>query len=194
MKSALGAVVVERWIMKDILKPKAISLPPAERFAFPFHIANLAYEISVVRDRLGVSPYQDFVDGLGDADYWAFEYPCGLRLLFEFIHPIGSGMNGYANVFADLPEIGHGLRHIPFPQIVHGCSTLKDNGAEINALLDREPWATSLATLHHFQVWRQGDDGNQMPVDTPTSERDAKCRVQELESHGHKQIYWYSRV
>ena len=103
-------------------------------------------------------------------------------------------MKGYASVFADIPEIEYGLRHIPFPQIVQSRLTLKDNEAAINALLDREPWTTSLATIHHFQVWRQGDDGNQMPVAPPTSERDAKCRVQELESHGHKQIYWYSRV
>lgn len=42
------------------------------------------------------------------------------------------------------------------------------------------------------RVWRQGDDGNQMRVGTLTSERAAKCRIAELESHKHKQTYWYT--
>ena len=67
------------------------------------------------------------------------------------------------------------------------------NAREIEGYYSREPWATSLATLTAFQVWGQGDDGNAMPVGFPTSERDAKCWVAELELHGHKQTYWYGR-
>ncbi len=50
-----------------------------------------------------------------------------------------------------------------------------------------------LRELEAFQVWRQGDDGNQVKVGAPTTKRDADCWVAELESHHHKQIYWVSR-
>lgn len=172
--------------------PSPIALPPTQEFAFPFRIASLKYDLALAKHHFGESPWQNFVDGLGDADYWAFEYPCGLRMLFEFIHPLGVGMVGYANVFADLPETEHGLRHLTFPKSLVTPAAPESNAHEIETLSTREPWSTLLATLHGFQVWRQGDDGNQMPVGEPTTERDARCRVKELESHGHKQIYWYT--
>lgn len=172
--------------------PSPITLPPADAHAFPFHIAILRYDLVLAKSLLGEPTSHGCVDGLGDADYWAFEYPCGLRLLYEFIHPIGEGAAGYANAFGDLPEIAHGMRHLPFPKPALTPATLDDNSREIEAYSSREPWATPLTTLHSFQVWRQGDDGNEMPVGQPTTERDARCWVEELESHGHKQIYWYT--
>lgn len=84
--------------MTQSLSPIHFALPPAEKHAFPFHIANLTCEIELAHEVLGPPPYKDFVDGLGDADYWAYCYSCGLRLLFEFIHPLGAGMQGQANV------------------------------------------------------------------------------------------------
>ncbi|MEM7316101.1 MAG: hypothetical protein AAF497_23450, partial [Planctomycetota bacterium] len=73
-------------------------------------------------------------------------------------------------------------------------SSLDGNKREIAAYSSLEPWATQLANLKALQVWRQGDDGNPMPVGHPTSERAARCWAAELESHGHKQIYWWETV
>ena len=44
-----------------------------------------------------------------------------------------------------------------------------------------------------WTVWRQGDDGNPFPVRTRLSEDAADRLVAELESHGHKQLYWKER-
>ena len=174
-------------------QPTPIALPPVEKLAFPFHIANLQYDLDLAKSMLGDPTHRDWVDGLGDADYWAFAYPCGLRIAYEYIEPLGTGMAGYANMFADLPEIEHAIRHLPFPTSLQTPSTLDANSREIEAFSEMEPWAAPLATITAFQVWRQGDDGNAMPVGHPTSERDAKCWVAELESHGHKKTYWYDR-
>ena len=172
----------------------AIELPLSEKHVFVFHIASLTYNIDSARSLFGPSRFQDFVDGLGDADYWAFQYPCGMKLLYEFIHPLGPKMNGLANVFGDLPEFEHGRRHIPFANDTIEISTVETNQHEIKHCKIAEPWATRMATLDSFQVWRQGDEGNVMSVGFPTSERDAQCWVHELESHGHKQIYWYTNL
>ena len=44
-----------------------------------------------------------------------------------------------------------------------------------------------------WTVWRQDDIGNRFPVDSFPSQEAAKRLAQELESHGHKQLYWVSR-
>lgn len=168
-----------------------IDLPRSEQYAFIFHIARLTCDIGVLEGQFGPPQFRSFVDGLGDADYWAFLHPCGMRLAYEFIHPLNSDSRGIANVLADLPELEHGRRHIPFPHDTI-VSAGESNAAELATLQKIEPWATALSTLAAFQVWRQGDDGNQIPVGLPTSERDAQCWVRELESHGHKQLYWYT--
>ena len=41
-----------------------------------------------------------------------------------------------------------------------------------------------------WNVWRQGDDGNEFIVDRGLTKQAADERVAELESHGHKQLYW----
>jgi len=150
--------------------PKPITLPPEEKHAFPFHIANLQYDLTLAKSLLGEPTYQDLVEGLGDADYWAFAYPCGLRLAYEFIRPLSDGMLGIANVMGDLPEIEHAIRHLPFPRSVQTPATLDSNSREIEAFSSLEPWAKQLTKL------------------------DAKCWVAELESHGHKQTYWYTHT
>ena len=144
-----------------------IEIPPSEKYVFAFHIANLTYNIDFARNLFGPSPFQDFVDGLGDADYWAFQYPCGMKLLYEFIHPLGPKMAGYANVFGDIPEFEHGRRHIPFAKDTIEISTVDTNKLEMAHCKVTEPWATKMATLDSFQVWRQGDDGNVMSVGGP---------------------------
>jgi len=171
-----------------------IELPAPEKHLFLFHIANLDYDINHAREQFGPSPYQEFVDGLGEADYWAFTYPCGIKLAYEFIHPLAPNLRGYANVYGDLPEISHGVRHIPFSNNLIHPSSPETNKLEIEHFKTVDPWATKMASLASFQVWRQGDDGNKIRVGESTSKRDAECWVKELESHGHKQLYWYTVV
>lgn len=167
----------------------------AENASIPFHIGLVKCSMESVHQVLGEPHFQEWVDGLGDGDYWAFEYPCGMQLGFLFIHALGRGSGLEAPsgiVFGDLPEIQHGMRHVPFPSSCQTASTLEANAKEIEAYSKNDdPRAQQLGNLHAFQVWRQGDDGNEMPVGAPTTERDAKSWVQELESHGHKQMYWF---
>jgi hypothetical protein len=172
-----------------------IDLPLAEKHAFVFHIARLNCDRGALQSQFGPPQFRDFVDGIGDAEYWAFLYPCGMKLLYEFTHGLGlaPASNGFANVYGDLPEFEHARRHIPF-SLDLSLSSGEANAAEIAAFRKIEPWATVISSLNAFQVWRQGDDGNEMPVGLPTSQRDAQCWVNELESHGHKQMYWYSSL
>jgi len=152
----------------------------------------LAFDSSpeAAAEKLGPPMLTDWVDGLGQADFWAFEFPCGLRIAFEFLHVAKSG-----RLIADSPEIDHILRHIPFSASEYVRIDDAALQSELKRLLEAFPEHRSeIESLHSFQVWRKGDDGNSFPIGDATSERDAKCRVQQLESLGHKQFYWYSLV
>lgn len=48
--------------------------------------------------------------------------------------------------------------------------------------------------MENCQVWRMGDDGNEMPVRYATSITDTRCITSELESRNHKQVFWYTDV
>ena len=139
---------------------------------------------------LGPAMFTDLVDGLGPADFWGFEYPCGLQVVFEFLHESGGG-----RIIADSPEIEHILRHIPFP--AESCIRVDQECMETEltqrllAFPDRQ---SEIESLHSFQVWRQGTDGNPFKVGSPTSKRDAECWVNQLDSLGHHQHYWCERV
>ena len=127
--------------------------------------------------------------GLGDADYWAVEFECGLKLSFEFFHQSGGG-----SVLSDLPCVQHVRRHLR-----HWDHELVDYPIETfapdrNGMIERfASEIPALLELDAYQVWRQGDDGNQVKVGALTTKRDADCWVAEFESHHHKQIYWVSR-
>ena len=125
-------------------QPSTIAFNAGEKQAFPFHIANLQYDFDLAKSLLGDPTHREWVDGLGKASYWAFAYPCGLRLAYEYIEPLGLGMTGIANVLADLPEITHAVRHIPFPDSVQSPSTLEANVREFEALSKMGLCAASL--------------------------------------------------
>lgn len=185
----------------------ALRLPPEVLDMISFHTAKpLSFPVqfpdvpaclvycSVSREmaniRLGPPILTDWVDGLGKADFWAFEYPCGLQVAFEFLHESTGG-----RILADSPEIEHVLRHIPFSE--SECARIDEIAlqSELKLLLSGYPdRRDEIDSLHSFQVWRQGDDGNSFKIGDPTSERDAKCRVQQFESLAHKQLYWYSKI
>jgi hypothetical protein len=48
-------------------------------------------------------------------------------------------------------------------------------------------------SANHWTVWRQDDNGNRFPVESFPDLNAAEQLAQELESHGHKQLYWVSR-
>jgi hypothetical protein len=168
---------------------KPLSFPVRFPDVPPFLVfCNVSRQVAA--DRLGPPMLIDWVDGLGNADFWAFEYPCGLQVVFEFVHESNGG-----RVVADSPEVDHVLRHIPFTS--SECITVDESAlqSEIQRMLSAFPERrTEIEFLHSFQVWRQGDDGNSFRVGEPTSERDAKCRVQQFEALAHKQLYWYLSV
>ncbi len=173
--------------MKKPVKVKPLSFPvPFPDVPLYLLYGNVSRQI--VTQRLGPPMLTDRQDGVGLTDFWAFEYPCGLQVAFECVHECQG-----VRILADAPEIDHVLRHIPLA--ASECSRIGDEKLEselrllMSAFPERRP---SIETLHAFQVWRQGDDGNAFKVGEPTSERDAKCRMQQLESLGHKQTYWYS--
>jgi hypothetical protein len=126
----------------------------------------------------------------GEVDYWGFEYSCGLRVVCAFDREQGNG-----RVLADMPEIDHVIRHLPFPRHRLQSQSVSFIQAQIEAASQhKNSRCQQIADRGLYQVWRQGDDGNAMPVGQPTTERAANCWVAELESHGHKQIYWASTV
>lgn len=135
-------------------------------------------------------PHVDSLGGLGDADYWAVEFDCGLKVAFEFLHH-GNG----CTVFATEPVPQHVERHLS-----HWRNELNEKPAETfergrSHLIEKPVTEIPESTeIQAYQLWRQGDDGNQVRVGFPTSLQDAQCWQAELESHQHKQMYWISRV
>lgn len=155
-----------------------------------FQVFWLDVERSAMSKWLGTEPYVAWVDGLGDADYWAIEFDCGLKISFEFLH---HGEQG--SVLATEPVPQHAGRHLSRwrtelseqpPELFE-----RDRDSMIESFAKEMP---ELSECDHFQLWRQGDDGNQVKVGIPTSRQDAECWSRELESHKHKQVYWVSRV
>lgn len=45
-----------------------------------------------------------------------------------------------------------------------------------------------------WTVWRQDDNGNRFVVEAGLTKPQARHLTSELESHGHKQLYWMTRV
>lgn len=128
-------------------------------------------------------------EGTGDADWWEFQHPCGLRLLYSVNH-----IDNLGAVCASLPEPEHAERHFPFRKTDYSFPGRTITDPHHDYTLNKyRATVSELNHLHEFQVWRMGDDGNEVPIGYPTSETDANCVVAELESHHHKQIYWISR-
>lgn len=142
-----------------------------------------------LHDYLQAEPVVASEPGLGDADYWAIQFNCGLKVLFEAYHDSQDVM-----VAADLPSVQHVARHLQHWDkhlVDESDRFVEDHDSMIQRFASEMP---ELNELKSYQVWRQGDDGNQVPIGSPTTKRDAECWVAEFESHRHKQIYWVSRV
>jgi hypothetical protein len=154
-----------------------------------FHVCQLNVLREDASSFFDVAPVVADEPGLGDADYWAVQFECGLELGFEFFH-----LSEGASVYADMPCPQHVRRHLRHwdGELVDVPPDMfaPDREAMIERFAGQNP---ALLELDAFQVWRQGDDGKQVKVGLPTTKRDAECWVAEFESHHHKQIYWVSR-
>jgi hypothetical protein len=153
----------------------------------------LVCQLNVTRNKASeffpVGPVVADEPGFGNADYWAVQFDCGLKLAFEFFHHCTGGL-----IYADLPCAQHVRRHLR-----HWDRNLIDVPREMQepdriAMIERfSQEMPELLELEAYQVWRQGDDGNPFTVGDPTTKRDAECCISSLESHFHKQIYWITR-
>lgn len=155
-----------------------------------FHVFELTVNRQAASKFFTVDPVVADEPGSGNADYWAVEFDCGLRVGFEFFHSYEG-----ASVYADLPCAQHARRHLRHwdRQLIEVPSdvTELDRTSMIERFWQEIP---ELLDLDEYQVWRQGDDGNPVSVGFPTTRRDAECWVAELESSFHKQIYWITRL
>lgn len=153
-----------------------------------FSLFTLNVERRKIHDYLDAEPVVANEPGLGNADYWAIQFDCGLKVLFEAFHDSPQVM-----VAADLPCPQHVERHLQHWRkalVDVSDQFLDDHASMIRRFSSEMP---ELEELRSYQVWRQGDDGNQVRCGLSTTKRDAECWLAEFESHHHKQIYWVSR-
>lgn len=175
--------------MKSNETPSRLSLPvPFE--PFPNYLLSFELPRQQVHKLFGPPHLTEWVDGLGNGDFWGLEFSCGLLVLIQFMHFTEVGI-----VTADSPEIDHVIRHLPICN--ENLYQIETNLLEeqLQRLLEYFPnRKMEIELLNCFQVWRQGEDGNPFKVGNPTSERDAGCIVKHFETLGHKQTYWYSKI
>ena len=66
-------------------EPKALTFPDALDGPW-FWVLDIALKRSEITEVLGPPHAMLPEDGTGDDDWWAFQYPCGLRLLYGVTH------------------------------------------------------------------------------------------------------------
>ena len=133
--------------------PKALAFP----VAFP-EVPAFLVEIQSTRNEahhnLGLPHLTNWVDGLGECDFWAYEYRCGLQVVYQFLH---DGQGGSA--LADSPEVNHVIRHSPFRQDL--CFPITQEG--LNLELDR-----LRSERQKLLYWMHSRFNGQMTMATPT--------------------------
>ncbi|MDX1926508.1 MAG: hypothetical protein SFV81_08320 [Pirellulaceae bacterium] len=175
MKHARSLDLVLSWIRYSAAKLPCCGAPHGQNLSKQF-----GYKIPPAGGNIPV----------GDADYWIIEYEFGLLLGFEFVHACDGG-----HVCATEPNVNHAVEHlVNWKQKIPVYS---DDAFKLDREWALEHFSKTMPESQHqacCQAWRQSDDGNPMTIGYPTSERDAKCLIRELESRGHKQIYWVENL
>ena len=174
-----------------------ISHDNATPLTFPVNFYDLPWAASIADTTLGelvelFGPPTGLHDpgDPGPMERWAFRYKCGLQLIYQL-----DAYNKQTVIFPDVPEIQHVALHLPFQRSRVTLIPESDLTEQLQFALKMHPQRQAeFNGLTVAQVWRQGDDGNQMPVDPPTSERAAKCRIEKFQTgqYKHKQSYWYT--
>lgn len=72
-----------------------------------FHVCLLNVKREKASEFFPVPPVVSDEPGLGEADYWAVQFDCGLKIAFEFFH-LSEGVS----VYSDLRCVQHVRRHI----------------------------------------------------------------------------------
>jgi hypothetical protein len=118
----------------------------------------------------------------GKYDLWACEFPCGLQVIITLLP---SHTDCGARSPEDLPsevwlrssdgDPGHLRCHLSLTEV---------EGWLGGERLGMPTWA----------VWRQDDNGIKAQVSIVTSRCEAERLRDELESRGHKQLYWIEQV
>jgi hypothetical protein len=175
----------------DVVRKLSFPVPFPDVPSCLIHLPNATCES--LREMLGAPQKTGWVDGLGDADFWAFEFECGLQVVIECLHTFRAKIG--ARVVADSPEIEHVQQHLSFLQ--EETRPISEDGLaeDVNRLVQYYPnRQQEIANLHAWQVWRIDDNGNVYKVGEPTSERAARCSVKQFEVRPHKQMYWCEKV
>jgi hypothetical protein len=173
------------------------------------HFSGLDFETMVAR--FG-EPHDRDDDGLclipEPSFEWLFRWPCGLEVSVIF-----GRMSGRVFINSDLPESAHVLRHLDLPgkvewrldeapehfetylgtarNVLERCRPESETPDHvISNLRDCAAWDFSA----RWRVMRQDDNEFRDTVAIVNGERDARCLQAELESHGHKQMYWVERA
>jgi hypothetical protein len=160
-----------------------------------FELFQLKVSRQEFRNWIKTDPVVDWVDGLGDADYFAIEFDCGLQVAFEFLHGIPPSILPPGTVLATEWNAHHVRRHLSIwnAQLVEFAD---------DVFFREREWAfkhfpqllLDPANQSRWQLMRMGDDGNPMAIGQPTSKPDAECWQAEFESRGHKQTYWVDQL
>ena len=155
-----------------------------------FDLLQIHVQREEFKQWLSSEPLVEWVDGLGEADYWIIGYDCGMWLSFEFVHAYDFG-----RVSSSEPNANHAIRHLLHWRQDTWVYPEDSFRREREWVL--EQFSLSMPQLRQqscCQLWRQGDDGNPVAIGYPTSEMDASCFKRELEARGHKQIYWVEHL
>src|SRR6516162_326223 len=90
----------------------------------PSHLAGiLDISSEEIHAQLGEPSVISNEQGLGPTEFWAFEYKCGLQLVYQYYQLVRN-----MHVCGDSPEVGHAIRHMPFP--VARIYTIHPDGLE----------------------------------------------------------------
>lgn len=155
-----------------------------------FDVLWLFLDRRMAADWFQHEPLVAWEDGFGEADYWAVEFDCGLKLCFEFVH-----LEKVGRVLATEPVPQHAKRHLG-----HWRDQLQEIPPETFEL-DRstmiERFAATmpeLMQLRSHQVWCRDRNGNPAAVGEPTSERDALCWWTVLQRTEVQKEFWVTMV
>lgn len=115
--------------------------------------------------------------------FWELEWPCGLITSVELAQ-----LTELVTLHLDDADVDHALRHLAIaPQQVWRWE--EEAPAAFAAAVPNPP-------SRDWTLWRAGDDGNRIVVAFGLTERDARCRLAELEGADvpHHQLYGVARV
>jgi hypothetical protein len=131
-------------------------------------------------ERLGPpTANRDESDLRNPRQFWDLEWPCGLVMGIEY-HQLTEELV----LHLDELDVDHALRHLDLDL------DLRDVERELDQQRDRFDRHLPRPVEQAWRVLRRGDDDSAQVVARNLTERDASCRVDELETSDQKHAYW----